>query len=474
VQAAVNAAEPGDVIKVAQGTYTDIHVRDGVTQVVYISKTVTVLGGYTTTNWTTPNPLGQVTTLDAQGQGRVLVVSDTSGVTLEGLAITGGDATDLKGSGPDLSAGGGLYAIHAPSLTVSGCDIYSNSARTKGQCCGHGGGLHLFLSDNARVEESTIRDNWGNRDGIGKGGGLYLEYCDRAVLRGNSIAGNTGDSANGRGGGLYARRCDDALIDSNVFSGNVATPDADGRGGGAYLSSCNRMKLTASTFRDNVGSGCCWGYGGAIGIEGGSQVVLDSNVIVGNATSNHPSSTGFAGGGLFLDNADVTIVNTVVADNTAGARGSAVYASDSSPRFLHSTIARNTGGDGSAIYVTDEYGAASRVAFTNTIIFSHTVGITVTAGHTATLDGTLWYANGTNTGGAGTIDIGAVNVYGDPAFSADGYHLTSESAAIDAGVDSRLSSDIDGDPRPSGTGFDVGADEVFRGHIFLPIVLRAW
>jgi hypothetical protein len=31
VQATVDAAEPGDVIRVAQGTYADIHVRDGVT-----------------------------------------------------------------------------------------------------------------------------------------------------------------------------------------------------------------------------------------------------------------------------------------------------------------------------------------------------------------------------------------------------------------------------------------------------------
>ena len=59
IQAAVDAASPGDEIRIAAGVYTDMSVRPKnditttgvVTQVVYISKTVTIRGGYTTTNW---------------------------------------------------------------------------------------------------------------------------------------------------------------------------------------------------------------------------------------------------------------------------------------------------------------------------------------------------------------------------------------------------------------------------------------
>ncbi len=58
IQAAVDAAATGDVIKVAAGTYTtvtmrprnDITTTGDVTQVVYLTKTVTIRGGYTTTN----------------------------------------------------------------------------------------------------------------------------------------------------------------------------------------------------------------------------------------------------------------------------------------------------------------------------------------------------------------------------------------------------------------------------------------
>ena len=52
----------------------------------------------------------------------------------------------------------------------------------------------------------------------------------------------------------------------------------------------------------------------------------------------------------------------------------------------HTTLARNTGGDGSGVCLDDN----SAAAITNTILVSQTVAITATAGNTATLEGTLW------------------------------------------------------------------------------------
>ena len=140
-----------------------------------------------------------------------------------------------------------------------------------------------------------------------------------------------------------------------------------------------------------------------------------------------------------------------------------------------SAIARNHGGDGSGLHIT---GAGSTVALTNTILVSHTVGITVAAGNTATLEATLWgtdtWANLTDWAGDGVIRT-KVNVLGDPAFvdpDAGDYHIRFGSAAMDAGVPAGVREDIDGEPRPYGIGYDIGADEFPARVIFSPLVAR--
>jgi hypothetical protein len=97
------------------------------------------------------------------------------------------------------------------------------------------------------------------------------------------------------------------------------------------------------------------------------------------------------------------------------------------------------------------------------------VGITVTAGSIATLNATLWHANGTDYGGN---VIHTNDRSGDPAFAPDGYHLTISSAAIDAGVDAGVTTDIDGDVRPWDAGYDIGADEFRKWYVYLPVVMK--
>jgi hypothetical protein len=102
VQYAVDQASTGDAVLIAAGVYTDVSSRvvdtSTVSQVVFISKTVVVRGGYSPGNWSASDPVANPTILDARGQGRVAVIVGPASPTLENLFLTGGDG---PAAGPD-------------------------------------------------------------------------------------------------------------------------------------------------------------------------------------------------------------------------------------------------------------------------------------------------------------------------------------------------------------------------------------
>lgn len=423
VQAAVDAAGAGDEIRVAGGAYTDVHARPApagypgdlatIQQVVYLSKMVMIRGGYTTADWAVADPVANPTTLDAGGQGRVLVIAGANAPTIEGLRLTGGNAAGLRGNVYGDDGGGGLYVLNATAV-ISGNQVYGNTAD-------RGGGVQLQGSA-ATLRGNEVRDNTGNWSAAG----LAL-YRSPATLQENRIVSNTALFA----GGLMLHESD-AVLRGNAILYNTATSS---EGGGMVLTS--------------------------------SQAVVDSNVIRGNRTIE-------CGGGVFLSVSDAILTNNVIAGNEAKRMGSGICVQGGAPRLTHTTLARNNG-NGGGLYVDKTYSdGASQVQLTNTIIFSHTVGVVVAAGSSVTLDATLWQDNAVNQAGEGRIDH-AFDYIGPPAFAPDGYHLTARSAAIDRGVVTGAALDIDGDVRSFGKGHDLGADE-FMGAplppypIFLPLV----
>jgi len=375
VQAAVDAAGEGDMVKVA-GYCAGVEYRAGLPQTVYVSKTITLRGGYTTTNWTTSDPQAHPTTLDAQGQGRAVYVTGTVSPTIEGLRITGGDASGLGGGYWELDAGGGVYVITATAVLANN-QVFSNTAMD-------GGGVYLGNSD-GRLSNNDIYSNTTNS----ACGGVCL-YHSGATLDGNIIYSNAAYD----GGGVCLQESGNAILNGNIIRDNSATVGASGYGGG-----------------------------------------------------------------LYINYSDAEMVNNVVIGNRANTAGSGIYVYESAPSLWHTTIHDNTGGNGSGISAF----SVSNVVLTNTILTSQTVGLSVDAQTDATLNGVLWYNNGTNTSGAVTNFTVNNPLTGTPAFAADGYHLTAGSSAIDQGVNSGVEDDIDGDPRPQGEAPDLGADEVEAG-----------
>ncbi len=112
---------------------------------------------------------------------------------------------------------------------------------------------------------------------------------------------------------------------------------------------------------------------------------------------------------------------------------------------------------------------------TNTILVSHTVGISVTEGNTATVNSVLWYSTPITISQDSATTVWVQNEHtGDPAFAADGYHLTTDSVeVIGQGVDAGVAVDIDGDPRPENPA--LGADEYATDfEVYLPLVLSGY
>jgi hypothetical protein len=393
IQAAIDAATNGDVIKVAAGTYTNVNHYGGQTQLAYISKTVTIRGGYAIDFSEPPDPDANPTILDAKGQGRGLYITGEISPTIEGLQITGGNAFN----------GGGVYIITATAHLVK-IRVYSNTA--------------TFL-----------------------GGGLYS--IGAPTIERSSITGNTAESG-GAGGVLLA-------------------------GGGGAAQALGAAKFSANVVSHNT---ACY--------AGGVDLVLSTALLTANTIHNNTAKTcgsisdSGIGGGLLIDQeSNAMLINNLIFDNQADASGSGLYISGSSPRLLHSTIASNSGGDGSGIYVVDRFGIFSSLSLTNTILVSHTIGITVAANNTATLESTLWFDNVADWDGAGTIITGTRNYAGLPAFvnpDQGNYHLSMGSAAIDKGVDAGVTMDIDGDSRDSEP--DLGVDEVVFSSFYLPLILK--
>ena len=493
IQEAVSAATTGDRILVAGGYYTDTDVA-AMGYLVGITESITIQGGYDEYFSTPPNSDANPTMLDAQGNGRVILISGDISPTIEGVRLTGGDATGLGGGypssvGDDPDAGGGIYMVDA-NTSFQNIQVYTNTARQGGGIY-QSGGIASF--ENAKIFSNTVTVDILPKSALGggvflnrsvtdfdncmildnhavisgtatwsSGGGIYTSISD-VHFRNNTIAGN---SAIQPGGGILVQSSDVSFIRNTVNNNSSIYSN----GGGISIGNSD-VSLTENTVRDNSSRY----YGGGLDIGGNSQATLTGNIITNN-TSNQRN-----GGGLTLRTSEITMTNNIISENYAHEKGSGMLIEGANVRMDHNTISSNTGGDGIGIFINHfKYASSptlypSEVDLTNTIIVSHTIGISLTTINTATLDGILWYNNIVNTEKSITSTLTIQNQFtGDPMFDIDGYHLTSGSAAIDNGVFSNVHLDIDHEPRflPP----DLGADEYWAPgvlkRIYLPLIFR--
>ncbi|HXF63919.1 MAG TPA: right-handed parallel beta-helix repeat-containing protein, partial [Caldilineaceae bacterium] len=452
VQLAIDAAQPGDEVRIS-GACAGAEVRAGLSQLAYINKNITVRGGYTPTNWLVSYPLTQPTFLDAMGLGRVIYVAAGFNPVIEHLNLANGDAKGMGGGPGGLDAGGIIYVRNANptlrNLTVTGGNAY------------YGGGVFLQATS-ASLTSSTLEANKGI-----KGGAVFLRNSN-AVLRDNTLLNNQADD----GGGLFLS-FSQPVLERNRIAQNVVIA----AGGGLFLES------SAATLRENQVTTNTAQAAGGIYVDGaapqlirnrisantgqnagglylsGSNALVDGNVLIANSAG--------IGGGLYIHGGTPELLNNVIAKNGSQVQAAALYALSASPRLRHNTLAANTGGDGSGLFVTDLGVSPSNLTLINNILVDHGTAITVTPGNKVTLQANLLHNNQREWGGAGVVEEQAGNVRAAPSFvdpSQDDYHLRNNSPARDLGIDAGVTVDFDGHTRPADNGFDIGADEfVFLG-----------
>jgi hypothetical protein len=380
--------------------------------------------------------------------------------------------------------GGGMVLNNFEPSVIRGNQILGNVANTSGN--GYGGGMDIGSSSVLTVTENVIRDNTASASrGLGFGGGIAAMSGRDTIITRNQIEDNIaqdGDTVayTNHGGGIYCSAMDHAQISANQILRNVASRPGNGSGGGIYANQCDNLTINNNIVQENFGSiGDNNGYGGGVTVSRSENILLESNRIVSNTASN--SIYGYGGGLHIAHSTSFTMANNIVSNNRANREGGAMsFESDPGQpvtgTLVNNTFAANSRGQGNgriAIYTRPAYHHVV-LTLTNNLFYSHTYGIYFTEGNTATLYNTLFYQHSDgNVGGDGTITEVDSITGADPRLTSD-WHIAGNSPAVDAGrTVPWLLTDIDGDPRPIDSAYDIGADERERIiFIYLPLIIR--
>ena len=444
IQYTVNKSASGDTILLAAGSYTYNSSADtctflpasGKSVVCIVDKTLAILGGYTTSNWSTPNPVNNLTVIDGGGAYRGVYLlgynSTSTNLRMEGITIRNGKTTGPYTSGDPTGFGGGMVVsgayITLRDMLFQANTVYGQNTSSGAGGSGAGAGLAINWSQSGTgslLERVTFDSNqsFGGTGPVRGGlafGAFYMNGSvtvrDATFTNNSARAGNS--SGNGSSGGLLADALGGAIggdggswVLENVTAtgnlvqgGNAATYAGGGYGGAIMVENATSFSLRDSYFSGNSAQGGSATEGG-FGAGGGVLVnntpatiervtVINNNSIGGSATGSGKAGAG-GGGGLYLwrnsssVSAPASVINAIIANNyvalggsgntVAGGGGGGIQVQGIYANIKYTTIAYNrlgphlVSGQGLLLLAAPGVGSAS-ADVANSIIANHTEG----------------------------------------------------------------------------------------------------
>jgi hypothetical protein len=358
IQAAIDAADPGDLILVAPGIYNEsvimykpVHLQGAGAASTIINATlnpisrlqlwhnrIDELGGaaYEAFLLKFPFHAGESPAIMVIGEhtfptGNV-ETGGTGTVTLNpgypfntpGQAVI--DGFSLNGS----VVGGGIFAVAgASNLTITNNDIFNNQGSVAG-------GIAIGMDDVGHEQDNH-----------------------NVIIRGNKIHKNAG--VQGPGGIALNEDSDNYLVENNLITGNFSSFVGAGLAHQGHIDGVGVIADNQILFNENHHNALLQaaGDGGGIfvgpdagGLTGTGNVVINGNLIQGNITGSG------RGGGIFarevnyqdvLDNPtdpiqwyELKIVNNIIVNNVAAFGGGGIFLKDvANAAIINNTIANN-------------------------------------------------------------------------------------------------------------------------------------
>ena len=271
------------------------------------------------------------------------------------LTVTGSQFNGNKAIAGNDERGGTIAFVSPGAITVRNSQFANNKGINGAAINSLNGKLTVSNCKFLKNDTDAAHVGGDNPTLRGYGGAIYTDRSNNSIAITKSMFDGNRSKASGGAVHLFADPEDVVTIDSSVFTNNQSTglPGGnDGGKGGAIAQIRNGtggiFTISNSTIANNTGfdqGGGLWVYNSPTTI---SNSTFSGNKIVGNGFNN-------VGGGMTLYS-DTEIINTTIANNSAGWVGGGISAVDSAKVSVKNTIFyKNTADNGTQNFGIEQH-----------------------------------------------------------------------------------------------------------------------